>query len=171
MPSDRTSAQVSPQTVGRYRWGICGLLFVATMLNYIDRQAIGILKPELRTRLGWTEIDYSNVILAFQIAYAIGYAGAGRFVDRVGVRIGYAVVVLCWTLAAMAHALNGSIPPGARLGAWVEWAGRVGLGAVPMTVAGFCAARFALGLAEGGNFPAAIRTVSEWFPKKERALA
>jgi len=162
---------VSPQTVGRYRWGICGLLFVATMLNYIDRQAIGILKPELRTRLGWTEIDYSNVILAFQIAYAIGYAGAGRFVDRVGVRIGYAVVVLCWTLAAMAHALNGSIPPGARLGAWVEWAGRVGLGAVPMTVAGFCAARFALGLAEGGNFPAAIRTVSEWFPKKERALA
>lgn len=171
MPSDRTSAQVNPQTVGRLRWAICALLFVATMLNYIDRQAIGILKPDLTDRLGWSQIDYSNIVLAFQIAYAIGYAGAGRLIDRVGVRIGYAVVVLVWTLAAMAHALNGAIPPGARLGAWVEWAGRVGLGAVPMTVVGFCAARFALGLAEGGNFPAAIRTVSEWFPKKERALA
>jgi ACS family hexuronate transporter-like MFS transporter len=171
MPTDRTSAQTIPEKVGRYRWGICALLFLATTLNYIDRQVIGILKPELTRRLGWTEIDYSNIIFAFQIAYAIGYAGAGRFIDYVGVRIGYAVVVLCWSLAAMAHGLNGFIPPDLRLGGWVEWAGRVGLGAVPMTVAGFCAARFALGLAEGGNFPAAIETVSEWFPQKERALA
>ena len=116
----------------------------------------------LSEQLGWNEIDYSNIVFAFQIAYAIGYAVAGRLIDRVGVRIGYALAVLFWSLAAMAHALNWYIPVGAKIFDDVD--------AAP-TVLGFSAARFALGLAEGGNFPAAVKSVSEWFPKKERALA
>lgn len=161
-------------SVGWYRWGICALLFFATTLNYIDRQVIGILKPELTKLLGWNEIDYSNIIFAFQIAYALGYAGVGRLIDRMGVRLGYALAVFFWSLAAMAHALNQFIPAGAKLGDWVSWtsaATKDWLLVIPVTVLGFSAARFALGLAEGGNFPAAIKTVSEWFPRKERALA
>jgi ACS family hexuronate transporter-like MFS transporter len=161
-------------SIGWSRWGICALLFFATTLNYIDRQIIGILKPVLGKELGWSEIDYSNVVFAFQIAYAIGYAGAGRLIDRMGVRLGYALAVFFWSLAAMAHALTRFIPPGAKLGDWVSSASQAtqhGLWLIPMTVLGFGAARFALGLAEGGNFPAAVKTVSMWFPKKERALA
>ena len=131
---------------GSYRWRICALLFFATTINYIDRQVISILKPTLMHDLGWNEIDYSNVIFAFQCAYAFGYAGGGWFMDRVGVKLGYAVAVLGWSLAAMSHTFARSV----------------------MT---FSVARFALGVAEGGNFPAAIKTISEWFPKKERALA
>jgi len=161
-------------SVGWSRWGVCALLFFATTLNYIDRQIIGILKPVLSKQLGWSEIDYSNIVFAFQIAYALGYAGAGRLMDRVGVRRGYALAVLFWSLAAMAHALTWLIPPEAKLGNWtssISHTAPVWLMMIPMTVLGFSAARFALGLAEGGNFPAAIKTVSEWFPKKERALA
>lgn len=129
----------------RYRWRICALLFFATTVNYIDRQVIGLLKPTLMNDLHWSEIDFSNIQTAFTAAYAIGYAGGGWFMDRVGVRLGYIVAVLGWSLAAMGHTF-------AR------------------TAMSFGAARFGLGLAEGGNFPAAIKTVSEWFPKKERAL-
>lgn len=174
MMSNRISEGPSVPAVGWCRWGICALLFFATTLNYIDRQVVAILKPELRKLLGWNDIDYSNVIFAFQIAYAFGYAGVGRFIDRVGVRLGYTLAVFFWSLAAMAHALNKFIPPGAKLGDWVSLsseATKTWLLAIPVTVLGFSAARFALGLAEGGNFPAAVKTVSEWFPKKERALA
>jgi len=132
--------------LGSYRWRICALLFFATTINYMDRQVISILKPTLMHDLGWNEIDYSNVVFAFQCAYAIGYAGGGWFLDRVGTKLGYTCVVLGWSLAAISHAF-------AR------------------TLLAFSASRFALGLAEGGNFPAAIKTVGEWFPKKERALA
>jgi len=174
MLSDRALGQTRAISIGWSRWGICGLLFFATTLNYIDRQIIGILKPELARQLGWNEIDYSNVVFAFQVAYAIGYAGAGRLVDRIGVKRGYFLAVLFWSLAAMAHALTRLIPVEARLGDWAApMAHVVGnwLLVIPMTVLGFSAARFALGLAEGGNFPAAVKTVSIWFPKKERALA
>lgn len=174
MANDRTLSATAVSPVGWSRWGICALLFFATTLNYIDRQVIGILKPELAKELGWNEIDYSNIVFAFQIAYAIGYAGAGRLIDRLGVRLGYALAVLFWSLAAMAHALTRLIPPESKLGGWIPWAWQGApnwLLVVPMTVLGFSAARFALGLAEGGNFPAAVKTVSEWFPKKERALA
>ena len=132
--------------MGRYRWVICALLFFATTINYIDRQVIGILKPELQSQLGWNEIDYSNIIFAFNLAYALGYVVAGRIMDRIGVRFGLLLAVGFWSMAAMGHAFVRS-------------------------VAGFCAARFGLGLSEGGNFPAAIKTVSDWFPKKDRALA
>jgi ACS family hexuronate transporter-like MFS transporter len=161
MTDDLTRQKTTALSVGWSRWGICALLFFATTLNYIDRQVIGILKPDLAKHFGWNEIDYSNIIFAFQIAYAFGYAGAGRLIDRLGVRLGYTLAVLVWSLAAMAHALNWYIPVGAKF--WIT--------AIPATVLGFSAARFALGLAEGGNFPAAVKTVSEWFPRKERALA
>jgi ACS family hexuronate transporter-like MFS transporter len=171
--NDRTLSVAAVSAVGWSRWGICGLLFFATTLNYVDRQVIGILKPELSKQLGWNEIDYSNIVFAFQVAYAVGYAGAGRLIDRLGVRLGYALAVLFWSLAAMAHALTRLIPTEAKLGGWIPWAHSAPswLLVIPMTVLGFMAARFALGLAEGGNFPAAVKTVSEWFPKKERALA
>ncbi|MEW6746564.1 MAG: MFS transporter [Planctomycetota bacterium] len=144
-PSQAISEPV-PARRGWYRWVVCGLLFFATTINYIDRQVIGVLKPTLSAELHWDEVDYSNVVSAFQAAYAIGYAAGGRFMDRVGVRLGYGLAVLFWSIAAMAHALV-------------------------RTVFGFGVVRFALGLSEGGNFPAAVKTVSEWFPKKERALA
>ena len=174
MAKDSTLSVPAAAPVGWSRWGICALLFFATTLNYIDRQIIGILKPVLGQELGWNEVDYSNVVFAFQVAYAIGYAGAGRLIDRMGVRLGYALAVLFWSLAAMAHALTRFIPIETKLGDLVSSAAQTtqhGLWLIPATVLGFGAARFALGLAEGGNFPAAVKTVSMWFPKKERALA
>ncbi len=125
---------------------ICALLFFAATINYIDRQVIGILKPTLQTEIGWTEVGYSWVVFSFQAAYAIGLLGVGRLIDRIGTRKGFSLAIIFWSLAAMGHAL-------AR------------------TVFGFGVARFFLGLGEAGNFPAAIKTVAEWFPKKERALA
>lgn len=132
--------------VGHWRWIICGLLFFATTFNYIDRQVIGLLKPTLQRELHWSELDYAHIILLFQFAYAIGYLIMGPMIDRLGTRKGYTVSALIWSFAAMAHA-------------------------AARTVAGFGAARFALGLGEGGSFPASIKTVAEWFPRKERALA
>src|SRR6267378_2341132 len=131
---------------GHYRWSICALLFFAATINYIDRQVIGILKPTLESQLGWNEIDYSNIVFAFQLAYAMGLLLVGRVMDWLGTRKGFSLAVLVWSVAAMAHALARS-------------------------VLGFSAARFALGLGESGNFPAAIKTTAEWFPKRERAFA
>jgi MFS transporter, ACS family, hexuronate transporter len=152
---------MASKSVGWFRWGICALLFFATALNYVDRQILGILKPALEKGLNWSEKDFANIVIAFTIAYAIGYSGAGWFIDRVGVKLGYTLAVLLWSLAEVAHALNWYIPPEAKI--WLI--------AMPATAFGFCAARFVLGIAEGGNFPAVNKTVSEWFPKKERAFA
>ncbi|MGH8288845.1 MAG: MFS transporter [Steroidobacteraceae bacterium] len=133
-------------SVGRVRWRICALLFWATTLNYIDRQVLGVLAPSLGHALGWTQVDYSRIVAAFQLAYAIGLVFAGTVIDRLGTRMGYALSIAVWGLAAASHAL-------AR------------------TVLAFAAARFALGLGEAGNFPAAVKTVAEWFPRQERAFA
>jgi ACS family hexuronate transporter-like MFS transporter len=157
-PAEKETTALS---VGWCRWGICALLFFATALNYIDRQILGLLKPMLEQGLNWSERDFSCIVMAFTVAYAIGYSGAGWFIDRVGVKTGYAIAVLFWSLAEIAHALNWYIPVEAK----------IGFLAISATSFGFCAARFMLGLAEGGNFPAAAKAVSEWFPKKERALA
>src|SRR5262245_60945422 len=138
--------RVAPVRAGYYRWAVCGLLFFATTINYIDRQVIGILKPELANELGWDEIDYSNIVIAFQAAYAAGYLLAGWLMDAIGVRAGFTLAVIVWSLAATAHAFARS-------------------------VLSFCAVRALLGISEGGNFPGAVKCVSEWFPKKERALA
>src|SRR3954468_3284254 len=132
--------------IGRLRWTICALLFFATTINYVDRQVIGILSKDLQTAFHWTDIDYGNIVAAFSAAYALGLLLAGRLIDRFGTKIGYAAALTLWSFAAMAHALARS-------------------------AFGFGVARAALGIGEAGNFPAAIKTVAEWFPKKERALA
>jgi MFS transporter, ACS family, hexuronate transporter len=129
-----------------HRWTICGLLFFAATINYMDRQVIALLKPALQSQFGWTEIGYSNIVLAFQVAYAAGLVVMGRVVDRLGTRKGFSLAVVMWSAAAMAHAAARSVLQ-------------------------FAMVRFALGLGESGNFPASIKTVAEWFPKKERALA
>jgi ACS family hexuronate transporter-like MFS transporter len=132
--------------VGRYRWRICALLFFATTINYMDRQVLGVLAPHLQNVIGWTELQYGYIVTAFQAAYAVGLLLVGGVIDRIGTRIGYALAILVWSLSAMGHSLV-------------------------RTVLGFGVARFLLGLGESGNFPAAIKTVAEWFPQKERSFA
>src|SRR5882757_639391 len=133
-------------SVGSYRWVVCGLLFFATTINYVDRVVLSVLEPELHKVIGWTATQYGVINSAFSLAYAIGFLFAGWMMDRIGTRWGYTISLTIWSLAAAAHAFAHS-------------------------VSGFAAARFALGIGESGNFPAAIKTVAEWFPKKERALA
>ncbi|KPK85995.1 MAG: MFS transporter [Bacteroides sp. SM23_62_1] len=132
--------------IGHYRWTICALIFFATTVNYLDRQVIGILAPVLKSDLGIGELEYGYIIICFQAAYALGMLIAGRIIDKLGTKIGYALALLIWSIAAMAHALAKG-------------------------AAGFGVARAFLGISEAGNFPAAVKTVAEWFPKKERALA
>jgi ACS family hexuronate transporter-like MFS transporter len=139
-----TAARIN--AIGNWRWKICGLLFFATTINYMDRQVLGLLAPTLQHDIGWSETEYAHIIVAFQAAYAIGLVGFGRWVDLIGTRNGYSFAVVFWSVAAAAHALVRS-------------------------VFGFGVARFALGLGEAGNFPAAVKAVAEWFPPRERALA
>jgi ACS family hexuronate transporter-like MFS transporter len=132
--------------IGKYRWSICALVFFATTINYIDRSVISFLKSTFTETMGWTDGDYSNVEITFKVFYAIGLLGAGRLIDKLGTKMGYGLSTFFWSLAGIATALVN-------------------------TVVGFQIVRGALGLAEAGNFPSAIKTVAEWFPKKERALA
>src|SRR5580704_15129338 len=132
--------------LGRVRRTICAMLFFATSINYMDRQVIALLKPTLQQSIGLTEINYGYIVDAFQVAYAIGLLVAGRVVDRIGTRIGYIIIMGIWSLSAMGHALAN-------------------------TAFEFGIARFFLGIGESGNFPAAIKTVAEWFPQSERSLA
>ncbi|MGH8167858.1 MAG: MFS transporter [Woeseiaceae bacterium] len=135
------------QQVAGYRWRICALVFFATTINYLDRQVISLLKDDyLQPMFSWSETDYANIVVAFQLAYAVGMLGAGWFIDKVGTRIGYAVALTVWSVAAVLHAFARS-------------------------TLGFAAARALLGVSEAGNFPAAIKTTAEWFPKRERAFA
>jgi ACS family hexuronate transporter-like MFS transporter len=161
-------AQEAPEPagrIGRFRWTICGLLFLAATINYVDRQVIGILKPTLQAQFGWTEIDYGDIVFAFQMAYAIGYLFAGRVMDRLGIKRGFALALTIWSLAAMAAAAVPRFGPAAAV-----LLGTLGL-TYSASVAGFIVVRFVLGLGESGNFPAAIKTVAEWFPQRERAFA
>jgi MFS transporter, ACS family, hexuronate transporter len=130
----------------RVRWTICAMLFFATSINYVDRQVLGLLAPTLQHSIGWTEAQYGYIVGGFQAAYAIGLVAAGRMVDRLGCRIGFALIMGFWSLASMGHALAAS-------------------------ALGFGIARFFLGLGEAGSFPAAIKTTAEWFPQRERSLA
>lgn len=132
--------------IGNYRWRIVVLLFFATTINYIDRQVLGILAPQLQQQFGWSESDYGFIIMAFQMAYAIGLISMGTLLDKIGTRLGFIISISLWSLAGMVHAAARS-------------------------VFSFSAARFALGIGESANFPAAIKTIAEWFPKKERAMA
>jgi ACS family hexuronate transporter-like MFS transporter len=150
---------------GHQRWVICALLFFAATINYVDRQVIGLLKPTLQAQFGWSEIDYADIVFAFQLAYAIGLLLAGKLMDRLGARTGFALAIVVWSVAAMAHAEAQAF--GGIAGAMLAIAGLT----YSVSVAGFIAARFALGLGEAGNFPGAIKVVAVWFPKRERALA
>jgi ACS family hexuronate transporter-like MFS transporter len=134
------------QKIGKYRWTICGLIFFATTINYIDRNVISFLKSTFTTELGWTDADYTDVEIVFKVFYALGMIGAGRIIDKLGTKIGYGLYTFLWSLAGVATSLVS-------------------------TVTGFKIVRGALGLTESGNFPAAIKSVAEWFPKRERALA
>jgi ACS family hexuronate transporter-like MFS transporter len=167
MPTHRAAAFTSTLAarVGRFRWTICGLLFLAATINYIDRQVIGILKPTLQSTFGWSEIDYSDIVFAFQLAYAIGFVFAGQLMDRLGTRTGFALALIVWSLAAIGHAWATVFGPAVRF-----VLAAVGL-TYSVSVAGFIAARFALGLGESGSFPASLKAVAEWFPRRERALA
>jgi MFS transporter, ACS family, aldohexuronate transporter len=157
--------------IGRYRWVICGLLFFASTINYIDRQVIGILKTTLQGQFAWSEREYAAIVFTFQLAYAIGLVTSGPFMDRVGTRIGYGLAVTLWSFAAVAHAY-AHLFPGIQLPTlFLDPATGVTIVMLTGSAAGFAIARFLLGIGEGGNFPAAIKTTAEWFPKKERALA
>ena len=132
--------------MGKYRWVVVTLLFFATTINYLDRQVIGLLKDNLAKDFNWSEKDYSRIVMAFSSAYAVALLLFGRLIDKIGTRLGYAISIIIWSVAAMFHALATA-------------------------TLGFGIARTALGLGEAGNFPAAIKAVAEWFPKKDRALA
>jgi len=144
--SSSTEKRSAGVFAGNFRWVICGLLFFGVTKNYMDRQVLGVLKGPLQREFGWNEIDYGNLVFAFQAAYALGMIFVGRLIDRFGTRIGYAMAMVFWSLASMGHAIAFSLPS-------------------------FVAARAALGFGEAGVFPASIKCVAEWFPRKERALA
>ncbi|HXI00730.1 MAG TPA: MFS transporter [Sphingobacteriaceae bacterium] len=129
-----------------YRWTICSLVFFATTVNYLDRQVISLLKPILEKEFSWSETDYSNIVISFQLAYAIGMLGIGRIIDKIGTKLGYALSLFLWSIASIMHAFATS-------------------------TFGFGVYRALLGVTEAGNFPSAIKTIAEWFPRKERALA
>jgi len=149
-PSNVTQEALSPQSApspsGYFRWIICTLLLLGVTKNYMDRQVLGVLKTTLQHNFGWNEIDFGNLVFAFQAAYAAGMLLVGRLVDRLGVRLGYAVTMIFWSLASMGHALASSLT-------------------------GFIVARASLGFAESGVFPCSIKAVAEWFPNKERSFA
>ncbi|MCC9137236.1 MFS transporter [Pontibacter silvestris] len=145
-PAPSVDQPVNQPKIGNYRWVIVALLFFATTINYLDRQVIGLLKPTLEQQFNWTEQDYSRIVMAFSASYALGLLFFGRLVDRIGTKLGYTISVVIWSVSAMFHA-------------------------VAKSTFGFGVARSALGLSEAGNFPAAIKAVAEWFPKRERALA
>ena len=144
--SQAAAAATVPSRLGYFRWIICGLLLLGTTKNYMDRQVLGVLKTTLQHDFSWNEIQYGNLVSAFQIAYAAGMLLVGGLIDRLGTRLGYALAMIFWSLASMGTALASSLT-------------------------GFRMSRYALGFGEAAVFPASIKAVAEWFPKKERALA
>jgi ACS family hexuronate transporter-like MFS transporter len=176
-PGSSSGENLRQPNSGRTRWVICALLFFSVAINYIDRLVIGILKKPLSAELGWTEADYGYIAAFFSFAYAFGYLIGGRMIDKWGVKKGLPIFVCLWSLAAVAHGLVSFVDKAAQFRLTYPWFSFAEVGfawmtlAMPMTAAGFLLARVALGLTEGANFPAAIKTVAEWFPVQERALA
>jgi len=153
-------------SIGKYRWTICGLLFFATTVNYLDRQVLSLLAPSLSEEFGWSNTDYANITAVFQFIYAISMLFAGRIIDKLGTKKGYILAIIVWSIGAIMHAY--SLPVGTAFSTFMVW---IGVGAVPISIAGFMLSRAVLGFGESGNFPAAIKAVAEYFPKKERSLA
>jgi len=152
--------------IGKYRWTICALLFFATTINYLDRQVLSLLHPLLEEEFGWTKTDYANIAAAFQFSYAVALLFAGRVVDKLGTKKGFAIAIVLWSIAAAVHAYAEGIGE-----ATANLLAVFGITGLSVSVLGFIVARVLLGFGESGNFPAAIKTVAEYFPKKERALA
>jgi ACS family hexuronate transporter-like MFS transporter len=154
------------EAIGKYRWTICALLFFATTVNYLDRQVLSLLQPVLAEKFNWSNSDYANITAVFQFGYAISMLFAGRFIDKLGTKKGYAWAIVIWSIGAIIHAL--AIPVGQGFAAVLGW---VGIGAFSVSVVGFMFSRAVLAFGEAGNFPAAIKATAEYFPKKERSLA
>ncbi len=152
--------------IGKYRWTICSLLFFATTVNYLDRQVLSLLKPTLEEEFGWTNSDYANIASVFQFSYAISMLFAGRIIDKLGTKWGFAWAIIIWSVGAAIHGF--AIPIGTGFMAILGW---FGVAAVPISILGFMVSRAILGFGESGNFPAAIKATAEYFPKKERAFA
>jgi ACS family hexuronate transporter-like MFS transporter len=153
-------------TMGKYRWTICSLLFFATTVNYLDRQVLSLLAPDLSKEFGWTNGDYANITAIFQFVYAISMLFAGRIIDKLGTKSGYAWAIIIWSIGAIVHAYSifiGSVVVNAMA--------LVGLAAVPVSIVGFMISRALLAVGEAGNFPSALRATAEYFPKKERSFA
>ena len=155
-----------PQPIGKYRWTICALLFVATTINYLDRQVLSLLQPTLEEEFNWTNTDYANITAAFQFIYAISMLFAGRIIDRLGTKWGFALAIIIWSVAAMIHAI--AIPIGEGT---IVILGVLGISGLSVSVVGFIVSRAFLGFGESGNFPAAIKATAEYFPKKDRSFA
>lgn len=151
--------------MNKYRWTICALLFFATTVNYLDRQVLSLLQPVLSGEFGWTNTDYANITAVFQFVYAIAMLFAGRFIDWIGTRKGYAWAIVLWSAGAMVHAfavgIGGAVAPVFAVMGIV----------LPLSALGFMVGRTVLAVGEAGNFPAAIKTVAEWFPQRERSLS
>ncbi|CAH0274540.1 Hexuronate transporter [Massilia sp. Bi118] len=156
----------SGTNIGNYRWTICGLLFFATTINYLDRQVLSLLAPSLSKEFGWSNTDYANIAAAFQLVYAVALLFAGRVVDRIGTRRAYHLAIFIWSLGAIAHAYSLAIGNAVN-----SVFAAIGLAAVPASVAGFIVSRAILAIGEAGNFPAAIKATAEFFPKTERSFA
>ncbi|WP_426106075.1 MFS transporter [Massilia sp. TSP1-1-2] len=154
------------QGMGSYRWTICALLFFATTVNYLDRQVLSLLAPDLSKEFGWTNTDYANITAVFQFVYAISMLFAGRVVDKLGTKAAFVLAILVWSIGAVMHAFALGLGSG-----MASVLNALGLAAVPVSIAGFMIARAVLALGEAGNFPAAIKATAEYFPKKERAFA
>ena len=157
---------MTAQKIGNYRWTICALLFFATTVNYLDRQVLSLLKPKLEDLFHWTNSDYANIASVFQFTYAISMLFAGRIIDKLGAKKGYAWAIVIWSVGAVIHAY--AISFGESIAAVLGWMGII---AVPVSITGFMFCRMVLGFGESGNFPAAIKVTAEYFPKKERSLA
>jgi ACS family hexuronate transporter-like MFS transporter len=153
-------------TIGKYRWTICSLLFFATTVNYLDRQVLSLLAPDLSKEFGWTNSDYANITAIFQFVYAISMLFAGRIIDKLGTKSGYTWAIIIWSIGAIVHAYSIFIG-----GVVVNVMALVGLAAVPVSIIGFMISRALLAVGEAGNFPSALRATAEYFPKKERSFA
>jgi MFS transporter, ACS family, hexuronate transporter len=157
---------IAKNKVGNYRWTICALLFFATTVNYLDRQVLSLLAPDLSKRFNWSESDYANITAVFQFVYAVSMLFAGRIIDKLGTKSGFSWAIIIWSIGAIVHAF--SIPIGESIASIVGW---IGLGVLPISVMGFMFGRAVLAFGEAGNFPGAIKATAEYFPKKERSFA
>ncbi len=154
------------EKIGKYRWTICGLLFFATTINYLDRQVLSLLQPLLAEEFGWSNTDYANIAAAFQLVYAVSMLFAGRLIDRLGTKRGFALALIIWSIGAIIHAYAETIGT-----LFTPLASMLGFATVSVSVLGFMVSRAVLAFGESGNFPAAIKATAEYFPKKERSFA